>query len=68
MEADITYWNVLIPQILEDVGNYSYLSLNYFATFWIVLKYDWFNKDLGVAFPKNVAWYIIGTILTPILL
>ncbi len=34
---------------------YTYLSLNYFATFWIILNYDWFKKELGAALSKNVA-------------
>ena len=36
---------------------HRYLSLNYFATFWIILKYDWFNKDLVAIFGTNVASY-----------
>ena len=32
----------------------NYLSLNYFATFWIISNYDWFNKDLGAAFTKKM--------------
>ncbi len=36
----------------------TYLSLDYFAPFWIILKYDWFNKELGAALGKNVASYL----------
>ena len=58
--AHTSYWQICWDLVLfksESASSYSYLSLKYFATFWIILNYDWFNKDLGASFTKNVAYY-----------